>query len=436
MSVIMLELNEVNFDFVRAYAAKGELPTLARLIDRHGIQETESEQKYEELEPWIQWVTAHTGMTLAEHGVFRLGDIVDRDDITQIWEVLERQGIAVAAMSPMNAVNRCSDTKLFLPDPWTPAPTTAPAIVRRLYATVAKAVNDNAEGKMDAKSALDLLAGAAAYARPVNYTQYVSLAAQAARGSEWTKAMFLDLLLTDVFTRSVKSSKPGFSSLFLNAAAHIQHHYMFNASVYDGPHANPDWYIDADADPILAVYGLYDRIVAQIERSFPSTRLMLATGLHQDPYPHLTYYWRLRDHTAFLTAAGVPFERAEPRMSRDFVVYARDVAQGASAEQAIARITTPNGEPLFEVDNRGDTLFVMLVWPNDIDASMTYAIDGKEQGALRDHVAFVAIKNGGHNGIGYFIDTGASGTEPARFPLTEIPAKIAAACGARWPYAA
>jgi hypothetical protein len=433
VTVILLELNEVNFGFVQAYAADGNLPTLARLIDRHGLQETESEARYEELEPWIQWVTAHTGLALAEHGVFRLGDIVGRPDIRQIWETLEQQEVSVAAMSPMNAVNRCTNANFFVPDPWTPAAVTGPAIVRRLYAAVANGVNDNAEGKLDAKSALDLLAGAAIYARPRNYSYYLALALQATRGAEWAKAMFLDLLLADSFTGLTKKYKPRFSSIFLNAAAHIQHHYMFNAAVYSGPHVNPEWYIDASADPVLAVYKLYDRIVAQIERRFPDARLMLATGLHQDPCTQPTYYWRLRDHAAFLSAAGVPFERVEPRMSRDFVIYARDAEQAAEAQVALDKITTTAGEPLFEVDNRGETLFAMFTWPNDIGEDMAFSIANEPRQALRSHVAFVAIKNGRHNGIGYFIDTGANCRTGHRFALTEIPARVAAACGVIWP---
>ena len=85
--LLLLELNEVNFDYVMQYCSRGELKTFASLEAKHGLSKTVSESKYEELEPWIQWVTAHTGLTLSEHGVFRLGDIVDHD-IPQIWERL------------------------------------------------------------------------------------------------------------------------------------------------------------------------------------------------------------------------------------------------------------------------------------------------------------------------------------------------------------
>ena len=47
--LLCLELNEINFGYVRFYADRGALPHFADLIDRHGIAETTSESRYEEL---------------------------------------------------------------------------------------------------------------------------------------------------------------------------------------------------------------------------------------------------------------------------------------------------------------------------------------------------------------------------------------------------
>jgi hypothetical protein len=42
-----------------------------KLIEK-GITNTESEPEYENLEPWVQWPSVHTGKTYDEHKVFRL----------------------------------------------------------------------------------------------------------------------------------------------------------------------------------------------------------------------------------------------------------------------------------------------------------------------------------------------------------------------------
>ena len=429
--LLLLELNALNFDHLRHYAARGTLPTLSRLIARHGVAETTSEARYEELEPWIQWVTAHTGLPLAEHGAFRLGDIRGRG-LTQIWEVLEAQGLRVGAVSPMNAENRCQDAAFFLPDPWTRGRLSARPLLARLFDAVSQAVNDNAVGRLTPASTAWLALAALRYARPANYHRYLGLDV-ASKRKPWTRAMFLDLLLADVFIRETRRTRPHFASLLLNAGAHIQHHYLFNSPAYEGGLQNPEWYAPAGVDPVGEAYRLYDRIVAQIERAFPEARLMIATGLHQDPHDAVTFYWRLKDHAGFLGKLGVPYLRVEPRMSRDFLIVCRSAEEAAEAERILGSAVGENGTPLFEVDNRGSDLFVMLTWPHDIPEDFTYRIGNTPYTGLREEVAFVAIKNGQHNGSGYVLDTGATpGDLPTRFPLAELPERVCTALGAAW----
>ncbi len=426
--LIFLELNEVNFDFIRAYIARGYLPRLAQLIETHGVEHTTSEHQYEHLEPWIQWVTAHTGLTFAEHGVFRLGDIVSRD-IPQIWEVLEDQGFTVGAISPMNAKHRLRNPAFFVPDPWTKTGISGGGALQRLFDALSQAINDNAESKITPSSLFNLAIGAVIYAQPANYANYLTLALTSRR-APWRKAIILDLLLSDIFAREVRRAKSQFSSLFLNAAAHIQHHYMFSAMPYDGPHRNPDWYIARGADPVLEVYRLYDEIVGQLQKAFPVARLMIATGLHQVPHEHATFYWRLRDHAAFLHRVGIEFEEVEPRMSRDFLVKCSDEVKARLAEVRLNQAAHEDGTPLFEVDNRGTELFVMFTFPKEIQPNDQFTIAESNCGGLFEQVSFVALKNGEHNGIGYFLDTGVVAKErEAGFPLTDIPRRIMTAMG-------
>lgn len=428
MQLLLLELNEVNFGFIRRYAERGHLPVLHRLITRHGVAETVSEERYEHLEPWIQWVTAHTGRSFASHRIFRLGDIVN-SDLPQIWEQLEQCGLKVGAISPMNAKHRLRDPAFFVPDPWTSTNITAPTTLKWLYRGIAQAVNDNADARISVSSMLGLLAGFLNYASPSSYPEYIRLTLGSWRGP-WRRAMFLDLLLAEVFIRELRRTRPHFASLFLNAAAHIQHHYLFCSPFYSGPHRNPSWYVRPEADPVLEVYRLYDAIVGRIEAAFPEARLMLATGLHQDAHEQSTFYWRLRRHDEFLRSIGVPFATVEPRMSRDFLITCSSAEEARVAERILKSAIASDGQPLFEVDNRGTDLFVMLVYPHDISADFEFRIGERVFSGLRKDVSFVALKNGQHNGIGYFLDTGVkAGRAPERFALAELPNRVMAALG-------
>jgi len=72
--LLVLELNELNFEFVEHYARIGALPAIAHLLGAHGYARTRSETAYEYIGPWTQWFTVHTGKAFGEHKVFRPGD--------------------------------------------------------------------------------------------------------------------------------------------------------------------------------------------------------------------------------------------------------------------------------------------------------------------------------------------------------------------------
>jgi hypothetical protein len=380
------------------------------------------------LEPWIQWVTAHTGLTFEQHKVFRLGDIVGHD-IEQVWERLEAAGLDVGAVSPINASNRTRRSPFFVPDPWTQTPVSGGWALRQLSLALGQAVGENAQQRMTAATLMRLVLGIAAHFR---ISTIGELAAHALRRSEesWRAVLFLDRLLADVFVRQWRRHKPRFATLFLNGAAHIQHHYMFSSSVYEGPRRNPGWYVKPSADPLLDVYRLYDRILADVQRLPGSPRIMLATGLHQDPHPVEQYYYRLKNHAHFLRKLDLPFASIEARMSRDFTVYCASEADANRCAAGLEALLAADGVPLFTVDNRGLDLFVMLTYPKEIARGFVHSNGRQMREDFADDVVFVALKNGEHNGIGYFADTGAPPIAPGtQFPLTELFARVCEATG-------
>ena len=58
---------------------------------------------------------------------------------------------------------------------------------------------------------------------------------------------------------------------------------------------------------------------------------------------------------------------------------------------------------IFNVDNRGDSLFVELIYPNEVrdDESIYSKLTNHVLHDFKSYIAFVAIKNGQHNGVGY-----------------------------------
>jgi hypothetical protein len=252
-----------------------------------------------------------------------------------------------------------------------------------------------------------LLCGLARFARPRNYLAYVRLAI-GARKSPWRKALFLDLFLHDLHMRYLAIRRPDFSVIFLNAGAHIQHHYFLNAAPLRrvAAVANPDWYVPTSADPVAEMLSLYDRIAADY-LEFDDAEKIFATGLSQRPYDRVKFYYRLKDHSNFLSLLGITFRAVTPRMTRDFLVEFKDPESAVKAEQRLRRaVVNSDGRVLSlfgEVDNRGASLFITLTYPDEIGADTELELDGSRW-KLAPHVAFVAIKNGMHQeeGFAYF----------------------------------
>lgn len=415
--LILLELNEINFDLVAKYVAAEpkRFPALKRLLSGNSIRTT-CEQKYEELEPWIQWPSVHTGLSYKEHGIFRLGDIVG-SDAAQIFEYIEQEGYNVGVISAMNAENRLKKPAYFIPDPWTNTKPDGSWWSRSLSQAISQSVNDNAQSKISLKSTVQLLMGMVRFARLKNYPTYLRLISESRR-KRWLKALVLDLLLHDVHWSMFKNKKPNFTTLFLNAGAHIQHHYFFNAAPLKNelPTKNPNWYVSNDQDPIADALKLYDLIVGEYF-SIRGVEVVLATGLSQKPYGRTEFYYRLKTHGEFLKKLGINFERVFPRMTRDFLVEFSNEkqAQEAQALMASARVIGEN-TPLFgQIDNRGSSLFVTLTYANEITAETRFIANGKSLN-LFPEVSFVAIKNGMHQAEGFaFFTPGIAAYVPLEF---------------------
>ena len=419
--LIFVQLNEVNCDLVARYVEKHDLPAFKTLLQTYKGFNTFAEEKYAELEPWIQWVSAQTGKTYAEHGVFRLGDVVNSpDSLVQIFEALEARGLKVGAISPMNARNRLQRPAYFVPDPWTDTPCDGSGFSRRLTSMLRQTVNDNAKSSVAWQSYVTI---GEAGLRTLHWRRTPDLLATiaATRKRPWLKSLVMDKLVHMVHLHAWRMKRPDVSFVFMNAGAHIQHHYFLNAEL--GPDVvakNPAWYVAPEADPVHDMLQAYDRILGDyLALAAKGARLIVATGLTQVPYDRVKYYYRLKDHAQFLSQAGVKFARVLPRMTRDFEIIFDTAPAAAHGAEALAQMTLERtGVPLFgEIEVRGLSLFASLTYADEIRAS-----DVALQGAQRiegfgQAVAFVAIKNGMHSTRGFAF---VSPNTPATVPATPV----------------
>ena len=115
--LLLIQLNEINFSYFKNFIFENNYENLKKIYNLNYF-ETYSEKDYENLEPWIQWFSAVSGLDAKSHKLFRLGDVED-SDIDQIYEIIEKKGYKVGAISPMNVKNKLVNPVFFIPDPWT-----------------------------------------------------------------------------------------------------------------------------------------------------------------------------------------------------------------------------------------------------------------------------------------------------------------------------
>jgi len=405
--MIFIQLNEINFDLVKKYLSnedKYRFSNLRKIFDEFSSIDTFAEKEYENLEPWIQWPSIYTGKTYKEHNVFRLGDITKHKNLQQIFEKIEKNGYSVGAISPMNADNRLNSPAYFIPDPWTDTESDSSPLSKRLTSMLRQSVNDNAKGSLTLRSILTLFESVT---RTFNLrrTSYLLGIVFSTIKSPWKKALVLDYLIHLIHLKLFKIKKPDFSSVFFNAGAHIQHHYLFNSKKIDTSLQNPKWYMGQNVDPIIEMLEVYDRILGDyLSILNKDTKIIIATGIQQVPYDFLKYYYRLSDHNSFLKKIGINFKKVLPRMTRDFEIIFKKESDLFDAVRILKSVKTlKDGLPIFgeiEIRKKTISLFVTMTYPHEIMKEDIIITSGNRLEFYKE-VVFVAIKNGMHDTKGY-----------------------------------
>ena len=72
--LVLVALNEFDPAFFRFATSRAELPGIERLLgSQHSNTWTHDEVEKRGLDPWVQWVSIHTGSDSADHKIKHLG---------------------------------------------------------------------------------------------------------------------------------------------------------------------------------------------------------------------------------------------------------------------------------------------------------------------------------------------------------------------------
>ncbi|MBA2291438.1 MAG: alkaline phosphatase family protein [Gemmatimonadales bacterium] len=386
--VLMLEFNELSPELMHRFITEGHLPNFKRLHDESLVYVTDAEEEQDVLEPWIQWVTVHTGLSYGEHGVFQLGDGPKCKKL-RIWDILSREGFTNWICGSMNLRYEEPFNGVLLPDPWTVGAKPHPvhefdAYLR--FVTVQVQEHTNKSVPLSASDYIAFLRWMMAHGLSLSTITYIvrQLANERITGKfHWRRAIVLDRLQWDVFNWYFKRVKPDFSTFFLNSTAHFQHvHWRnmdptpFAVKPTDKEQANYE-------NAVLYGYQQMDDVVGRALALAGNTHtIVFSSALGQQPCVKYEesggkVFYRPHNFRAFTSWAGLTMpHEIQPVMSEEFHVILESEDDAKAAEAQLATLMM-NGRQVMRVRREGTDLMVGCGIFDRIDGEPTISAAGQ-----------------------------------------------------------
>ena len=364
-----MEFNELCPQLMEKFIADEKLPNFQRFYRESQVHITESDEPAPNLDPWIQWITVHSGVPFKDHEIVDLGDgykLAARN----LWDLLSDAGHKVWVCGSMNVNYRTPINGWVLPDPWMtkvlPHPDELAPYFRFVSANVTEYTSDRLPlGPLEIARFVAFMA-----THGLSIDTAITIARQliTERTSDgknrWKRAVILDKLQMDLFRWYWQRERPALATFFLNSTAHFQHLYWRNMEPEHfvvKPKAQDQAVYE---DAILFGYQQMDRMCGQfMELAGDDTTIVFVTALSQQPC--LDYeaqggktIYRPRDFDAFLRAIGIIAPaKVSPVMAHQFHLDFQSEEAAKDAEAKLKTLQFKGRGNAMNVERNGKGLF-------------------------------------------------------------------------------
>lgn len=391
--LMMIELNEFSVNLFARGVKELPLPNIERLLAmRSSTTTTDDLVEHRGLDPWVQWVSTHTGVPSSVHGIIHLGDAPSKLGLRQIWETLSDRGITSGVWGAMNATRgKAEKCDFFLPDPWTFSEEAFPERINdllalpRYYSKNYLDVSRTEFFKRTLRLAKYVI-GSGAVFKILGMTPFILRGITRNGLNNAMLFSLFDLFSTALFLQQKKKTQPQFSIIFLNSIAHLQHHRW-----EEGENLTAD-----------VTFGLraIDRVLAMLFASQKKNEaLIIMNALTQrnivHEKPRICY--RQINPARFLNAVGLSFESVEQLMTNDAHVFFKDQGLRDAAAAALKKAKLQD-LPLFDVESNAQDhtkLFYQVDFWEEMYDDETIEINGRTIKFL-DHFEAIVARTGAH----------------------------------------
>jgi hypothetical protein len=365
-SVILVEFNELCLSLMRRFMNEGKLPNFQKLYDESQVYVTDAEEEAPYLEPWIQWVSVHSGLRFREHQVFHLADGHALRQMC-IWDILSAHNHRIWVCGSMNIRYDQPINGLVLPDPWITQVVPSDSRLEIYWKFVRKHVQEYTNDRVPLSAADYLRFAFFMMTHGLSFDTVRAVANQLLSErhdhNRWKRAVILDKIQFDVFAHYFRELKPHFSTFFLNSTAHFQHLYWRNMEpdlFSRKPSAEEQ---NETASAIQFGYEEMDGLLGRLyELADSNTTLIFCTALSQQPclkYEALggKLFYRPRHFESLLEFAGVSgFTEIVPVMSECFNIRFESDHSATAASERLARLRIDGAAALF-IEQRRNSLY-------------------------------------------------------------------------------
>ncbi|MDJ0617912.1 MAG: hypothetical protein QNJ63_14405 [Calothrix sp. MO_192.B10] len=383
-SVISLEFNELCPSLMERFIQEGKLPNFQRFYEESEIYTTDAEEQPPFLEPWIQWVTVHSGVPYSEHQVFLLDEGYKLKS-KSIWDIISDAGLRVWICGSMNVSYNYPLNGYIIPDFWSTKINPNSDEVLPYFRFVQKQVQEHTNDSIslsigDSLKFLDFMNHHGLSLNTIGAIIQQLIREKVTGKYRWQRATIADKLQFDVFRWYYQKIKPNFSTFFLNSTAHFQHMYWRNMEP-DKFQVKPSVKEQVEYETaILFGYQEMDKIIgAFFDLVDSNTTLILSTGLSQKPcftYENIggKHFYRPRKFENILQFAGVKSNYScSPVMSEEFHIRFENEQDAYEAEQRLLALEV-NERPMMRLQRNGTEVLggcgIFNKLPNDATLSI------------------------------------------------------------------
>lgn len=366
--LIMLEFNELTRALMMRFMEEGHLPNFSRLYRESEIFVTDAEVEGNLLNPWVQWVTVHSGLSAEQHGIGKLSEGAHLST-PAVWDLLSENGYRVWICGSMNARYDKPLNGSLIPDAWSsglrPYP---PKEFDAFYDFVRDSVQEhsNEHKKSSAVAAakfVGFLAMNGLSLKTVSTTIRQVIGERVGQ-CRWKRAALMDRFQWDVFQSRYRKLQPHFSTFFLNSTAHFQHKYWRNMEPESFGVTDDAKKQKSLKNAILFGYQSMDELVGRcLKLVGDDACVVFCTGLGQQPYLKAELkggkrHYRASDGAVFSQGLGAPAGyRYDPVMAEQCFLRYADVGDADRAAQILTSYRL-DGEQAMNVRLQENDVFV------------------------------------------------------------------------------